>query len=394
MAKVLRRKVAIPRLQHRKVQTLRHSRKVGNKHNDCLYREPRSLRVSIMQINAPQHVRDWLFDRTLDERVLLDAGVNWSMDGQIVIPVRDILGVTIFNKYRRDPMIDVGPKYKYDAGSGAALFGIETLAHGDRPVLICEGELDALVARSHGFIAVSSTGGAGTFLPEWASLFEKRDTTILYDNDKAGAKGALTVQAIVPHARIATLPDRRNVKDLTDYCVYLRGQQRSIDGAIQKMIETAVRYEMWPIFTVDTKKEKEDMLRTCNSCIRFGEDRRRERKMHDMTATTFLPDAYILFWENRIQDIKASMKRTAKREIDLPLIEGAKQVPMSEYLKFTRDGFAQCPFHTEDSPSFHWIRKSNKGHCFGCGKTADVIEVVAKLEGIKYIEAAKKIMHK
>ena len=43
-----------------------------------------------------------------------------------------------------------------------------------------------------GYNAVSSTGGAGTWKPEWAKLFAAvRSIIILYDNDAAGRDGAL-----------------------------------------------------------------------------------------------------------------------------------------------------------------------------------------------------------
>ena len=60
-----------------------------------------------------------------------------------------------------------------------------------------------------GYNAVSSTGGAGTWKPEWAETFAAvRSIIILYDNDAAGRDGALKGAGDAGRARIATVPGR------------------------------------------------------------------------------------------------------------------------------------------------------------------------------------------
>lgn len=53
---------------------------------------------------------------------------------------------------------------------------------------------------------------------------------------------------------------------------------------------------------------------------------------------------------------------------------------------FNNSGKALCPFHQEKSPSFHNYR--THGFCFGCGKTADAIELEAHYTGLSLIQAA------
>ena len=48
-----------------------------------------------------------------------------------------------------------------------------------------------------------------------------------------------------------------------------------------------------------------------------------------------------------------------------------------------------CPFHNEKTPSFHIYEDGF--YCFGCGVYGDGIDFVAKLEGVKPMEAAKTI---
>ena len=71
-------------------------------------------------------INQWLLSRGISQEVLNDAGVHF--DGKrIVIPVKDINGNIVFNKYRRDPDSEEGPKYFYETGSSGALFNVHTV---------------------------------------------------------------------------------------------------------------------------------------------------------------------------------------------------------------------------------------------------------------------------
>lgn len=47
-----------------------------------------------------------------------------------------------------------------------------------------------------------------------------------------------------------------------------------------------------------------------------------------------------------------------------------------------------CPFHDEDTPSFVYNKKNHSMHCFGCGKTVDIIEALM-LKGHTFISAVQ-----
>ena len=103
-------------------------------------------------------------------------------------------------------------KYLSVAGSSVGIFNSDTLLDADR-VVICEGEIDAMLLHQHGIRAVSSTGGAESWKDAWAKFFTHVENIyILYDNDDVGRKGGRLVQASLRRAQLLTLPD--GVKDV------------------------------------------------------------------------------------------------------------------------------------------------------------------------------------
>lgn len=65
-------------------------------------------------------------------------------------------------------------------------------------------------------------------------------------------------------------------------------------------------------------------------------------------------------------------------------------------LSVTRSGMCCCPFHNEKTPSCklysrRYGRSEDGFHCFGCGKTGDVISLVAQIFQISQYEAARKL---
>jgi len=56
------------------------------------------------------------------------------------------------------------------------------------------------------------------------------------------------------------------------------------------------------------------------------------------------------------------------------------------------DHVGLCPFHQESTPSFRVTRGKGLFHCFGCGVAGNVIQFVAKREGITERESAMKLL--
>lgn len=58
-------------------------------------------------------------------------------------------------------------------------------------------------------------------------------------------------------------------------------------------------------------------------------------------------------------------------------------------LDIDRHGYARCPFHNEKSPSFHL--RGQRFHCFGCGQSGDVFDLVGQLFHLDTQAALKKL---
>jgi len=63
-----------------------------------------------------------------------------------------------------------------------------------------------------------------------------------------------------------------------------------------------------------------------------------------------------------------------------------------KFRKAGRDYVALCPFHTEQTPSFHVTPEKRLFHCFGCEAKGNVIQFVAMKEGLSEREAAVKLL--
>lgn len=64
----------------------------------------------------------------------------------------------------------------------------------------------------------------------------------------------------------------------------------------------------------------------------------------------------------------------------------------AEYMTLTKNGDRYrglCPFHREDTPSFHISADKQLYHCFGCGAGGNVITFVMNIENLGFIDAVK-----
>src|SRR5438876_10752812 len=182
--------------------------------------------------NLPANVREYLQQaRGISAEVIDRHLLGWN-GSRITIPIFDREGKFPFFKLAKGPQDKIeSPKMLATPGAHADLYGWERVICKPEQIIVCEGEFDRLALESRGFAAVTSTGGALTFRPEWAEVLREIPTIyICFDNDAAGRAGAERVARLIPHARIVRLPEEvGDGGDVTDFFVRLgRGREEFI----------------------------------------------------------------------------------------------------------------------------------------------------------------------
>lgn len=89
------------------------------------------------------------------------------------------------------------------------------------------------------------------------------------------------------------------------------------------------------------------------------------------------------------KELLSRMKRkenstTPSNRVD---VADVKDVPISAYIDFNKQGKAQCIWHNDKNPSLHYYAKDNRVHCFSCGAGGDVVDVIQKLHECTFKEA-------
>lgn len=186
----------------------------------------------------PDRIRKYLNNRGITDELIKEYALGYGeFYGQnwITIPVKDNSGKFYFLKLRRDPANDDTDQDKskvFPFGKEAQIYGWETLKEAEDKIVICEGEFDRLVLLSKGVVAITSTGGSGTFKKEWMPYFAHiKNLYVCYDLDEAGSNGSKRVldlfdknERIDANLFNITLPAEIGEHgDITDYFVKLKG---------------------------------------------------------------------------------------------------------------------------------------------------------------------------
>jgi DNA primase len=291
----------------------------------------------------PPDVRAYLNERGIPDETITRFALGWN-DERITIPVHDRDGTLVLYKLGRAPdsPSDSPKMLYYPSGSRAELYGWDTLAQKPSSVVVCEGEYDRLVLESHGFPAVTGTGGAGTFKPEWAeAIAQVPEVYLCFDNDVAGRLGAERVARLIPQAKTVTLPPQvGEAGDVTDYFVRLG-------------------------------KTAEEFRELLAEAAPLAPGARAEHSEPTEAGTPPSP-----------RQSKADIQRLK----DAARIERV----IGEYVPLFPSGrvlMGHCCFHEDRIPSLAVFPETQTFHCFGCGKGGDVITFLMELEGVSFREA-------
>lgn len=338
-------------------------------------------------------IKQWLNNRGITDTVIAANKLDWN-GMQIVIPIFDLNGNFLFNKYRRNPFgpEDV-PKYTYEKGATAQLYGAHKIKD-STGVIITEGETDSLRLESEGYIATTSTGGAGTFKDEWIPLFAGKEVAVCFDNDEAGIKGAIKLLTKLP-AKLVLIPRREGIKDITNYLQ----KGGSFAGLLTKAESYPILSEPIPEFKFI--KDVEAQIKKYNYFLE-----------HLLVQERNAKNAGQAFWHydyirqlllNAIDNLRHEIRKM--RYFKKPIqdgngkitpsdIEQAKAVPLDTFLKVNRSGFARCPFHQDDTPSLKVYKDTNRWYCYSCSSGNDMPDLYMKLNNCDFITAVKKLVNK
>ena len=126
---------------------------------------------------------------------------------------------------------DKRPKVRSRQGTVAGLvIPFDKWVTTDRVTLLCAGEKDMAVARSHGFNAITLTGGEN-IRPVCLSAFKGRDIIICYDNDGPGQLGAQNLANVL-------LPIARSVRNCTGFHEICKENKEDITDFFVKYQQT------------------------------------------------------------------------------------------------------------------------------------------------------------
>jgi hypothetical protein len=187
--------------------------------------------------------QEYLKEHNINEKTVQQFNITYD-ENYLNIPIKDENGELLYIKPRNLNYIKDGeePKYKNPLNSHATLFNYHMVK--DSPnILLCEGELDAMRLTQSGIPVTTSTGGASTFLPEWAEYFKGKNVWLCFDNDKAGNVGTRKALAYIPHAKVVTLPE--DVKDICEF--FYKGHTKKEFAQLLKM---AVTKEEWELINI------------------------------------------------------------------------------------------------------------------------------------------------
>jgi len=352
-------------------------------------------------MTLPLNILEWLHARGISDAVIAANGIDWN-GTHIVIPIKNKDGAVLFNKYRRDPFGPTDqPKYKYEPGTTAQLFNAHKIA-GRGSVIICEGEMDALRLESAGYLAVTTTGGAGTFRDEWLELLRGKDLYVCYDNDDAGIKGAVKLLTKI-EAKMVLIPRAEEVKDVTDYL--------KIGGSFPILLERAESFPFLsePVpefkFIKDVEEYKKKVQYNIERImVQEQQARQGNKPFRHLDAVR---EMLLVALNNLDREIRKL--RYFRKEAEVPGNEDgritnedvlrAKESPIDvlygdRLRKIGNKAYGKCPFHNEKTGSFVIYLDQNKFYCFGCSAGTDAIDYVMRRDDCDFITAVKKLINK
>lgn len=289
----------------------------------------------------PKRIREYLRSRGIPDEIIDSHLLGWN-GWRITIPIYNRQGEVVYFRQAKDPQDSrPAPKIRSSPGSSVELYGWDQVLKRPPQIVICEGEFDRLVLEAQGFPAVTSTGGAATFRPQWADELKTIDDVyVCFDRDQAGQNGAKVVALMIPQAKLVELPaEVGQGGDVTDFFVRLGRSREEFIKLMQAAKPVPEIYQFARPVSAP--------------------------RMHSMNSLL----------NERIQRIKS----------EIPIEKVA-----AEYTQLRSSGanklIGRCPFHNDRVPSMVLYLPSRTYHCYGCGAHGDVINFVRAMENLSFAQ--------
>jgi DNA primase len=308
--------------------------------------------------------------RMLSDEVIREAQLGEDL-GRLRIPIFDMYGNELYAKLRRPHDSEVGPKYIYETGATAALYGTNFSDLGG-PNIYVEGEMDALAMRTLGLNAFSSTGGAMTFKAEWLGMVAPdRANVICFDNDETGIKGAIKLAKLLQVGSYTWVPPMYG-KDISDLVMAV-----GITKA-REIITDPERQVPFDLRAKNTAEFKQVVQKLGNYA-------------HHMEVSIGQKFLLQLAFDYRMEH-KPRQKAPRHPNVE-NAVQNAKAYPIENLLPF-RQRKHKCLWHNEKTASLH-LYKDNHVFCHGsCNRQFDAIDVYMKLNpGVTFIQAVEALNH-
>lgn len=186
--------------------------------------------------------------------------------GFYTIPVRDSQGeLCNVRKYDLTPAADRRKIWGIRGMNSPRLYPTQVLDENPKEIVICEGELDALIANQSGVPAITRTASADTWRNEWNEFFRDKTIFLAHDADTKGqaANNVLRLQlrGFAKEIFVVKWPfeiTEKRGKDLTDFVI-----EHGPD-ALRELIDQT-RQQSSPPKVIDVDPSEADLLSTLDS---------------------------------------------------------------------------------------------------------------------------------
>jgi twinkle protein len=207
----------------------------------------------------PKH-REWIEARGISAELAARMGLHTTQrHGKAWLAVPYVVrGQTVNHKYR----LISEKRHEMDKGGKLVLWNHDCLLEDSKtPVVICEGEWDALVALSMGWRAVSVPNGAAGIEGELTYLWEARDALnkvesfiLATDSDEAGLKLRANLISHLGADRCSFVDYGKDAKDLNDTLLTYGPE------AVAEVLNRAKPMPVKGLYTVDDFPERPELV--------------------------------------------------------------------------------------------------------------------------------------